>query len=99
VTSRRRRTASGRYYRWREVVAELKAVPGRWVLVFPHHPAILAKHVRLRRAPELQLVDARIDAQSVNKYTDYAGKTRADIWLRYTPIEVGSGVEDATQKE
>lgn len=91
----RRRSASGRYYDWPAIVAELKKTPGRWVLTFPHHPAALAKHIRLRRAPELELSDGRVEAQVVNKYTDSLGKTRADIWLRFTPQQVDSEAQDA----
>lgn len=90
----RRRSASGRYYDWRAVVAELRKTPGRWVLMFPHHPADLAKHVRLRRAPQLEIDDGRVEAKAVNKYTDYLGKTRADIWLRFVPQTLDSGEQD-----
>lgn len=88
MVSRRKRTASGRYYRWPSVVAELRLVPGRWVLAFPHHPAVLAKHVRLKRAAALDIDDGVIEARAVNTYRDAEGKTRADIWLRYVPFDV-----------
>lgn len=80
-----RRSPSGRYLRWPEIIADLRAKPGRWAVRLLDQPARLDRTVKERAHPALRLDDGVIESQLVHRYRTEHGAYRGDVWLRYTP--------------
>jgi len=77
-------TPSGRYYRWRKIIAYCRRNPG-WHRLLPNVPARVVKTVRLRRSPELRVDGGHLEAYIQHQYQDPNGVQRGDVYLRWTP--------------
>lgn len=79
------RSKGGRLWRWGEIVAECRALPGAWAVRLPNEPRRLLRTIRERSAPELRLDDGKLEAVIRNQYRDEMGRLRGDIYIRFTP--------------
>ena len=74
-----------RLYPWADIVAELRRSPRRWHPSLQDVPILVARNVRERRAPELQLEDGVIECRTLMVYTTSEGQKRGNIHLRFVP--------------
>lgn len=79
------RSPSGRFIDWPAVVAAARNKPSVEQLLLPNAPAHLAKYVRLRRHPALELADGTLTARVAQTYEDEDGTVRGNVFICYTP--------------
>jgi len=82
--------ARGPNYPWEQIIQQLRARPGRWLLHYSMvgRPASVQAHVQERRAAPLRRVtDGRIATHVANRSTNDEGQEIVDLYLRFIPKE------------
>ncbi len=92
-----RRSPSGRYLNWPEIIDQARAVPGVWQVLLPDEPERLVTHIRYKRHPLLRRDDGHLEARVAHVYTSESGSRRGNVSVRWVPHMITGGVH--TDKE